>query len=82
MGCHIWFSRPITDHEYNLMKEYALTDLMDLIKNYHCSFSNVYIDSVKRSIETGENVLMVLHGINIILVVIILHYLKNLGVKL
>lgn len=54
MGCHIWFSRPITDHEYNLMKEYALTDLMDLIKNYHCSFSNVYIDGVKRSIETGE----------------------------
>lgn len=54
MGCHIWFARPITDHEYNLMKHYALADLKDLIESCDCSFSDAYINNVRKSIITGE----------------------------
>ena len=30
MGCHTSFSRPITDKEFQLMKEYALIEIFDL----------------------------------------------------
>ena len=30
MGCHTWFSRPITDKEFNLMKEYAPIEIYQL----------------------------------------------------
>ena len=31
MGCHTWFSRPITAEEFELIKEYAPTEIYDLI---------------------------------------------------
>lgn len=31
MGCHTWFSRPITTEEFELIKEYAPTEMYDLI---------------------------------------------------
>ncbi len=31
MGCHTWFSRPITAEEFELIKEYAPTEMYDLI---------------------------------------------------
>lgn len=30
MGCHTWFSRPITEKEFNLMKEYAPIEIYEL----------------------------------------------------
>lgn len=30
MGCHTWFSRPITEKEFNLMKEYAPIQIYEL----------------------------------------------------
>ena len=30
MGCHTWFYRPITDEEFQLMKEYAPTEAYNL----------------------------------------------------
>lgn len=30
MGCHTWFSRPITKEEFTLMKEYAPTEIYNL----------------------------------------------------
>lgn len=30
MGCHTWFSRPITNEEFNLMKEYAPLQIYEL----------------------------------------------------
>lgn len=54
MGCHVWFSRPITDHEFNLMKEYALTEVREYMNEGILVASEAYFNSVKRSIETGE----------------------------
>ena len=31
MGCHTWFSRPITDKEFNLMREYAPREIYYLM---------------------------------------------------
>lgn len=33
MGCHTWFSRPITQREYKFMKEYAPTEIYELCGN-------------------------------------------------
>lgn len=30
MGCHTWFSRPITEEEFQLIKEYAPTEIYEL----------------------------------------------------
>lgn len=30
MGCHTWFSRPLTKEEFKLMKEYAPTEIYNL----------------------------------------------------
>lgn len=30
MGCHTWFSRPITEEEFKLIKEYAPTEIYNL----------------------------------------------------
>ena len=31
MGCHTWFYRPITEKEFELMKDYAPIEISDLI---------------------------------------------------
>ena len=31
MGCHTWFSKPITEKEFDLMKEYASTEIYQLV---------------------------------------------------
>lgn len=31
MGCHTWFSRPITDEEFKKMKEYAPREIYHLM---------------------------------------------------
>ena len=41
MGCHTWFSRPITEKEFQLMKEYAPIEMLNLI------------GKTKENIETG-----------------------------
>lgn len=33
MGCHTWFSRPITDEEFRKMKEYAPREIYQLTGN-------------------------------------------------
>ena len=33
MGCHTWFSRPITAEEFELMKQYAPTEIYNLTYN-------------------------------------------------
>lgn len=33
MGCHTWFSRPITDEEFKKMKEYAPREIYNLTGN-------------------------------------------------
>lgn len=53
MGCHVWFSRKLTDEEFNLMKEYALTEVRAYM-NEGIAISEAHFNSVKRSIETGE----------------------------
>lgn len=41
MGCHTWFSRPITEEEFRLMKEYAPVEIYKLTGNS------------KENVETG-----------------------------
>jgi len=41
MGCHTWFSRPITEEEFALMKEYATIEIYNLTGN------------TKENMETG-----------------------------
>ena len=31
MGCHTWFSRPVTEEEFQLIKEYAPIEIYDLV---------------------------------------------------
>ena len=31
MGCHTWFKRPLTEDEFRLMKEYAPTEIYELV---------------------------------------------------
>lgn len=33
MGCHTWFCRPVTEDEFQKMKDYAPTEIYDLIGN-------------------------------------------------
>lgn len=33
MGCHTWFSRPITEEEFKLIKEYAPIEIYNLVGN-------------------------------------------------
>lgn len=50
MGCHTWFWRPITEQEYNWMKEYAVVAAESLFKE-----DNKYdLELLKRSVETGK----------------------------
>ena len=30
MGCHTWFSRPVTEEEFKLIKEYAPIEIYNL----------------------------------------------------
>lgn len=55
MGCHIWFARPLTDREFNLMKDYAVKDISRYVnKQADYGVSEAYVNLVKRSVETGE----------------------------
>lgn len=65
MGCHTWFSRPVTEEEHKLMREWALKDAEEIFgdntKNRELEketgehYINLYnIGLVKRSLETGE----------------------------
>lgn len=59
MGCHTWFSRPITCEEFQLMKDYAETEIYELIggteKNiqegfYDEALYNILMKSLKENI--------------------------------
>lgn len=61
MGCHTWFSRPITIEEFKLMEEYALEDAEkifgDTKENRELCPSSIIpynIELIKRSLETNE----------------------------
>lgn len=52
MGCHIWFERPITDEEFNLMKDYAVKNAEEYLDSGCVNES--FVNAIKRSVETGE----------------------------
>lgn len=61
MGCHTWFSRPITEEEFQWMKEWAVNDVIECCgdteyNRRNCkSDINLYIvEAVKKSIKTGD----------------------------
>ena len=50
MGCHTWFSRPITDEEFKKMKEYAPREIYHLTGNSQENIENgsgLYTDVIK-----------------------------------
>ena len=53
MGCHTWFSRPITAEEYSWMKEYAVKEAEEIAPDVP-GLENHLVDMVKKSIETDE----------------------------
>lgn len=53
MGCHTWFSRPVTQEEFKLIKDYALTDALNCV-SYMGKQREQFIEAVKRSLETNE----------------------------
>lgn len=53
MGCHTWFSRPITDEEYSMMKEYAVKEAEEIAPDV-TGLETYLVDVVKKSVETGE----------------------------
>lgn len=44
MGCHTWFSRPITDEEFKKMKEYAPREIYHLTGNSQENIENGLYD--------------------------------------
>lgn len=58
MGCHIWFERPITDEEFDLMKAYAVKNAEEYLpkedEDFECDFNESHVDAIRRSVETGE----------------------------
>lgn len=48
MGCHTSFSRPITDKEFQLMKEYALIEIFELtgpsVENIELGLNNEFLN--------------------------------------
>ena len=46
MGCHTWFSRPITEEEFKLMRDYAPTEIYN---------TTLYDDCLYRSLMNSYN---------------------------
>lgn len=44
MGCHTWFSRPVTKEEFELMKQYAPTEIYNLVGNTKENLENGFYD--------------------------------------
>lgn len=44
MGCHTWFSRPITKEEFQLIKEYAPTEIYNLCGDYKENIDDGFYD--------------------------------------
>ena len=53
MGCHVWYARPMTDEEVELMKKYAPIDAEEYFNDGHISTAT--LNNILKSIETGEN---------------------------
>lgn len=47
MSCHTWFSRPLTIEEFNLMKDYAPTEIYNLTgdtkQNIECGMNDIHL---------------------------------------
>lgn len=52
MGCHVWFARPVTDSEFQLMKEYAVIEAKQYVDEG--MFSKAFTNNIAKSVETGE----------------------------
>lgn len=50
MGCHTWFSRPITAEEFELMKQYAPTEIYNLTYNSDRVLYNFLMESYRKNI--------------------------------
>lgn len=48
MGCHTWFSRPIDEEDYKLLKEYAYEEALEL------EYDKDVCDRVKASVEDDK----------------------------
>lgn len=46
MGCHTWFSRPITKEEFQLIKEYAPVEIYNLVGNSEENIKNGLYDEM------------------------------------
>ena len=50
MGCHTWFSRPITEEEFKLMRDYAPTEIYNTTLYDDClykSLMNSYTEDIR-----------------------------------
>ena len=56
MGCHTWFRRPLTEDEFELMKEYAPTDIYNLTGNREeLEELGLYNESLYKSLMKSYN---------------------------
>lgn len=64
MGCHTWFSRPITKDEFNLMKEYAPIDIYNFTgDSKENKESGVYDENLyKQLMKSLEKNIPCVHG--------------------
>ena len=59
MGCHTWFCRPVTEKEFNLIKEFAPIEIYNLVGNSKENIDNGLFD------ESLFNLLMKSYNKNI-----------------
>jgi len=57
MGCYTWFARPVTDREFQLMRDYAIIQAEELLGNSefnrkHGFYNPSMLDEIRRSVRT------------------------------
>ena len=57
MGCHTWFSRPVTEEELSVFKSHAIEDAYNLWGDTeeNKKFNSVYMDRYLKVKESVEN---------------------------